>query len=656
MRIRALSISLALAAVAATGYGQVLSNASLTGKYFVRHVEFTTDSNNNATDSRSIYGTITFDGAGNYTVAGTQLIGNGPATAFSVNGTYTLTPSGAMKLTNPQDTPLTLNARFGTEAVMGSSTDASGQIFDTFLAIPAPASNVSPAFSNATLSGNYHMADFELTGAQTQQVRVSGATATFDGGGNIATFRPIGHSAANGGGSLASQEFNGLYTVASDGTGTMGFSVVGSVGAGPALLQPSNRTLYVSATRNVFFAVFPGSHDVLIGILNATTPTNVSFAGRYWLNGLGIDSGKGSSQDFIASTSVLGSATTVLLTSRNHQVPSVAPQVPALVNQTETQSYAYLMAGLGMQCGCGIGSQQNVVVLGNAFLMEGNGGTLLGVTPSVDINGTANADTASYLIMFGQQIPTLTGPGVWINPQGIVNSATYAPVGDFISPGEFISIYGSGFVASGSTTATTLPFQPSLGGVSVSINGTNAPMYYVSPGLIICIVPYELVTTGPATVVVTSGQTPSNSVVVGTSAVSPGVFSANDFGFGDGAITHADAHNTLVNAANPAAPGETVQMYLVGLGALQTPVADGNGGVGIDDAVIKPLISIADQPANVSYWGLTVDAGLYQINFTVPQGTPDGEQNIIVFIPNGAIGSLTQTITIAVQSPVQTGS
>jgi uncharacterized protein (TIGR03437 family) len=61
-------------------------------------------------------------------------------------------------------------------------------------------------------------------------------------------------------------------------------------------------------------------------------------------------------------------------------------------------------------------------------------------------------------------------------------------------------------------------------------------------------------------------------------------------------------------------------------------------------------VYINGEQANVGYWGLTVDAGLYQINFTVPADTPSGEQSVIVFIPNGATGALTQTVTIAVQA------
>jgi hypothetical protein len=303
VRNRILTLSLFLSTLAATGFGQVLSNSSLTGEYFVRHVQFTTDANNNVTDARSIFGTITFDGAGNYALAGTQVIGTNTGTAFNFNGTYVMAPSGIVTLVNPQNTGLTINARFGTETVVGSSTDAGSGIFDMFVAIPAPSSSAFPPFSNATLDFNFHMADWELTSAQSQQVRVSGMSATLDGAGNIQTFRPIGHSAASGGNTLAAQEFTGTYTVTSNGTGTLAFTAVaGTVSPpGPALLQSSTRNLYVSATGNVFIAVLPGSHDLFVGIRNAATSSNVSFTGRYWLGGLQINSGA-SSDDFVRDT------------------------------------------------------------------------------------------------------------------------------------------------------------------------------------------------------------------------------------------------------------------------------------------------------------------------------------------------------------------
>jgi uncharacterized protein (TIGR03437 family) len=51
----------------------------------------------------------------------------------------------------------------------------------------------------------------------------------------------------------------------------------------------------------------------------------------------------------------------------------------------------------------------------------------------------------------------------------------------------------------------------------------------------------------------------------------------------------------------------------------------------------------------VTYWGLTEDAGLYQINFVVPTGTPSGEQTVAVASTNGVTGEVSSTVTIAVK-------
>ncbi|HTA42119.1 MAG TPA: IPT/TIG domain-containing protein [Bryobacteraceae bacterium] len=637
-------VAVLFSTTAIDGFSQALSNASMTGKYFVRHVEFTTDASNNATDARSIVGTITFDGNGNYTVAGQQVIGTGAAASFSVSGTYSVTPAGLVTLTNPQNSALSINGRYGTEAVIGASTNAPTNVFDLFVAIPAPAASTTD--STQTLNATYHMVDFELPGGATAQVRTSGMSAQFNGSGSIATFLPLGHLASVGSGAAqTSQQFTGTYTVNSDGTGTVAFSPVGGTSTtSTALLAGGNRNLYVSASGNMILGGTPGAHDILIGVKPAASATSLS--GRYWLAGLEVDS-TGTTQDYVGSGSTVTSASTLFLTELNHSVPAVAPGAPNLFTQTSTQGYAATTNGFGGTCNCGIGTG-NVVAAGHTYVLIGNNGTFVAMAPGVD--GSGNAGGASnFSILVGEQIPTLTGTGVFINPQGIVNSATYAPVGDNIAPGEFITIFGSGLAAA-STSATALPFPTSLGNVSVSIGGTPAPIYHVEATQIICIVPYEIpfqLASTTTTIVVTNNNTPSNTVNVGVVAAAPGVFSANDQGYGDGAITHVN--NTLVNSASPATAGETVQMYVSGLGPLTTAVADGNGFTGIDNATIEPIVLIAGNAVPVTYWGLTEDAGLYQINFVVPTGTPSGEQMVAVASTNGVTGEVSSTITIAVK-------
>jgi hypothetical protein len=112
------------------------TNASLTGKYFVRHVMFTTDAGNNVVTAGSLFGTMTFNGGGNYSFTEQKVVGTGTAASFSVSGTYSMTSAAMVTLTNPQNAALTVNARFGAEAVIGSSTEAGPNTFDMFVAIP----------------------------------------------------------------------------------------------------------------------------------------------------------------------------------------------------------------------------------------------------------------------------------------------------------------------------------------------------------------------------------------------------------------------------------------------------------------------------------------------------------------------------------------
>src|ERR1700687_4903466 len=110
------------AALGVAVLGQVSSNQSLSGKYYYRQVLLVTDAN--VTDTRSGTGTLTFDGNGNFTISGQQLIGTGAPVALSGSGTYAVKPGGFVTLANPLRSGVTINARLGVGAVIGSSTEA----------------------------------------------------------------------------------------------------------------------------------------------------------------------------------------------------------------------------------------------------------------------------------------------------------------------------------------------------------------------------------------------------------------------------------------------------------------------------------------------------------------------------------------------------
>src|SRR5690349_19652840 len=130
---RAFFILLLAVAVAAPASAQLLSAASLNGAYFFRYVGFETDPGYSA---RRFIGTITFDGAGKYTVTGqaaAPLIGGLKPLA---TGVYFLSSNGLFQMTNPVDTTgLTfLFGSVGDGAIVASSTDTT--MCDTFVAIP----------------------------------------------------------------------------------------------------------------------------------------------------------------------------------------------------------------------------------------------------------------------------------------------------------------------------------------------------------------------------------------------------------------------------------------------------------------------------------------------------------------------------------------
>jgi uncharacterized protein (TIGR03437 family) len=75
-----------------------------------------------------------------------------------------------------------------------------------------------------------------------------------------------------------------------------------------------------------------------------------------------------------------------------------------------------------------------------------------------------------------------------------------------------------------------------------------------------------------------------------------------------------------VNANNPANPGETVVVYLTGLGPVTPSIADGTASSGNPfNKTLLPIVYVADQQANVLFSGLAPGfPGLYQINVTIP--------------------------------------
>jgi uncharacterized protein (TIGR03437 family) len=223
---------------------------------------------------------------------------------------------------------------------------------------------------------------------------------------------------------------------------------------------------------------------------------------------------------------------------------------------------------------------------------------------------------------------------VSVSEGGVLNAATNAP--GPAAPGSYISIYGSGF-ANSTVVAPSTPFPTSLAGVTVIINGFLAPIYFVSPGQINVLVPWELGMgngTAPVSVIVngttlkgTRAGSPvngsiSNAVLAAVAPYAPGVF----------AVTQGDGSLLTTKAAGA---GDTLTIYANGLGPLSEAIA--SGAAAPTDRLVyttgTPSVTIGGTGAPVVFSGMAPGfVGAYQVNVTVPPGVRAGSASLIIAI------------------------
>jgi uncharacterized protein (TIGR03437 family) len=88
-----------------------------------------------------------------------------------------------------------------------------------------------------------------------------------------------------------------------------------------------------------------------------------------------------------------------------------------------------------------------------------------------------------------------------------------------------------------------------------------------------------------------------------------------------------DSNNTLVTDSNPVHRGDTLIIYLTGMGLTTPAVTAGLPAPSqpLASALIPPRVSIGGVDLPVAYAGLTPgEVGVYQINVNVPRTVPTG--------------------------------
>ncbi len=197
-----------------------------------------------------------------------------------------------------------------------------------------------------------------------------------------------------------------------------------------------------------------------------------------------------------------------------------------------------------------------------------------------------------------------------------------------IAPGEVVALTGIAIgprpAVSSANAATT------VGGTTVTINGTQVPILYTQADQTNVIVPWELTGT-TANIVVTSGTTTA-STTVPIAATAPGVFTVGAVGSGASLTLNQDG--TVNSATNAAAAGSVVVLYVTGLGLTDPPGQDGavSSETVIAEAVAKVTVTIGGQTAQVIYAGAAPGqiSCLMQVEAVVPAGAGTGAVPVVV--------------------------
>ena len=607
-------IALCLAA-AAFAPAQIASNATLNGGYYFRHLFIVTDGGTGVADTRTSAGTINFDGNGGFSVLGQQLVKTAAPVTLSGSGTYTVKPGGVATLSSSVLGSGSINARLGAAALVGASTEAGPTVFDLFIAIPIS----SVTLSNTALTGPYYVSSLEFPGGGTTNIRNTNFKITANGAGGVAESAVLGQ-ARNLGNRLTTQTISPItYLVSPDATGILNFPTAGGQTETSQLISgPKN--IYVSPDGNYFIggSLTAGSHGMVVGVKAfASGATNTSWNGFFYSAGLRFDADR---SRFASNAAAINATSVGAVFGRRTR------QSDGLFDASTVATYSLGADGSGAFTSTP--GRVNVAATGNLFSTSG-----------VDVT-----DSFSYELSFGMRMLRQSASGVFIDPQRVLNGASFA-LGYPVSPGGFVTLFGSGLAAQ-TTTAKTFPFPLTLGGVSATVNGRAAPLYLVSPGQLSLVVPYS--TTGnTATIIVTNG-TASNAVEVPLSATAPGIFSLTQNGLGDGAVLHANY--SVVNADSPALPGEIVQVFLSGMGSVTPSVADGAAAPSAQPATVnaRTSVTIGGQSAQIFFNGLTpLLASLYQLNVKVPTSLGPGAHSLAIQTVEG----FTDMVSIRVGTP-----
>jgi uncharacterized protein (TIGR03437 family) len=245
-------------------------------------------------------------------------------------------------------------------------------------------------------------------------------------------------------------------------------------------------------------------------------------------------------------------------------------------------------------------------------------------------NATISIQASDALPQF-VQVPVVftVGASSGISVTGLGNAASGTQT---FAPGELIAIYGTN-LAPGLRSASVQPLPLNLSGVSATVNGVSAPLWFVSPEQMNLQIPYETTAGLAALGVNNNGQIASFTFPVSPTA--PGIFAFQ------GAPVPYPSGN----------PGQTLVCFITGDGDVTPTLITGKtppAGTSLSQfpQSRQPLtMTIGGMPAKIVFSGIVTGLiGITQVNFTIPAELTPGIQPVVVTV--GGVSSAPVNLNV----------
>jgi len=258
------------------------------------------------------------------------------------------------------------------------------------------------------------------------------------------------------------------------------------------------------------------------------------------------------------------------------------------------------------------------------------------VSVSVTAGNVAGPVTivATYGTLTASATLNVTAPGLPLTVSSFVNAASgqsgLAPCGLAIVTGSGLAPNVSGVVLPTNYAESFIPWPTTLANVTISINGTPAPIQSVSNQNGVQQVnfqtPCEAVTGSPATVVVTVGASSTQVSGVTVYPAQPGMFQYGTSATGVPYALVIDATTgSAITPTNLATSGKTYLLIVTGMG--QTIPAAATNAVGTGEIVPASSVVLAINNVGVPVNSVQYQQGArgaYVIAFTIPVGFGTG--------------------------------